>query len=115
VREEGGARTIEMMVGGFPLRLKGMARTSRPKPVNNIADLRKGMLDRPRAKPQWRCLIPFTHFVEAEGRKDAHMVQREGPADRRMGRTMSLEPISRNRRPLHGVCVLGCWCGLRAR
>lgn len=40
------------------------------------------------AKPRWRCLIPLTRFAEAAGPKgceDAHVVQREGPADRRLG------------------------------
>jgi hypothetical protein len=31
------------MVWGFPLRLKGMKPDSKPRPVNNIADLSKPM------------------------------------------------------------------------
>jgi putative SOS response-associated peptidase YedK len=54
---------------GFPLRLKGMSAPARPKPVNNIADLRKGIWIGLARKPQWRCLIPFTDFAEAEGPK----------------------------------------------
>lgn len=57
------------MTWGFPLRLKSMAPTSRPKPVNNIADLNKPMWKGLAAKPQWRCLIPLTGFAEAEGPK----------------------------------------------
>jgi hypothetical protein len=34
------------MVWGFPLRLKGMKPEAKPKPVNNIADLAKGHVDR---------------------------------------------------------------------
>lgn len=42
---------------------------SKPKPVNNIADMRKGMWSGLARKPQWRCLIPVTAFAEAEGAK----------------------------------------------
>jgi putative SOS response-associated peptidase YedK len=40
---------------------------SKPKPVNNIADLRKSMWVGLARKPEWRCLIPLTGFAEAEG------------------------------------------------
>jgi putative SOS response-associated peptidase YedK len=71
VREADGARVMQSMVWGFPLRLKGMAPTAKPKPVNNIADLRKGMWVGLARKPEWRCLIPLTAFAEAEGPKGA--------------------------------------------
>lgn len=67
VREEDGARVMQSMTWGFPLRLKGSKPESKPKPVNNIADLSKGMWIGLARKPQWRCLIPITHFAEAEG------------------------------------------------
>jgi len=69
VREEGGGRLLQSMVWGFPLRLQGMKPDSKPKPVNNIADLKKPMWVGLARKPQWRCLIPITHFAEAEGPK----------------------------------------------
>jgi putative SOS response-associated peptidase YedK len=69
VREQDGARTMQSMTWGFPLRLKTMAPTSKPKPVNNIADLNKPMWKGLAAKPQWRCLIPLTGFAEADGPK----------------------------------------------
>jgi putative SOS response-associated peptidase YedK len=69
VREVEGQRVMSSMVWGFPLRLKTMASTSKPKPVNNIADMRKGMWIALAKKPQWRCLIPVTAFAEAEGEK----------------------------------------------
>jgi len=69
VREENGERVMQSMGWGWPLRLKSMAPTSKPKPVNNIADLRKGMWVGFARKPQWRCLIPATGFAEAEGEK----------------------------------------------
>ena len=71
VREEDGSRVMQSMVWGFPLRLKGMKPDSRPKPVNNIADLQKPMWMGIARKPQWRCLIPLTQFAEAEGPKGA--------------------------------------------
>lgn len=57
------------MTWGFPLRLKGMKPDAKPKPVNNIADLKKGMWVGLAKKPQWRCVIPVTAFAEAEGAK----------------------------------------------
>jgi len=69
VREGDGGRVMQSMVWGFPLRLKGMSPTAKPKPVNNIADLQKPMWKGLAAKPQWRCLIPLTGFAEAEGPK----------------------------------------------
>lgn len=71
VREEGGKRIMQSMTWGFPLRLKGMSPTAKPKPVNNIADLRKNMWIGLARKPEWRCLIPVTAFAEAEGEKGA--------------------------------------------
>jgi putative SOS response-associated peptidase YedK len=71
VREVDGQRMLSAMTWGFPLRLKGMKPESKPKPVNNIADLRKGMWIGLARKPQWRCIIPATAFAEAEGEKGA--------------------------------------------
>lgn len=71
VREEGGERVLQSMVWGFPLRLKGMKPESKPRPVNNIADLTKPMWKGLAQKPQGRCLIPLTAFAEPEGVKGA--------------------------------------------
>ncbi|MDO7843563.1 SOS response-associated peptidase [Sphingomonas immobilis] len=71
VREADGERILQSMTWGFPLRLKTMAPTAKPKPVNNIADLAKPMWKGLAARPQWRCLIPLTAFAEAEGPKGA--------------------------------------------
>ena len=71
VREEDGRRILQSMAWGFPLRLKTMSLTAKPKPVNNIADLTKPMWKGIASKPHWRCLIPLTHFAEAEGPKGA--------------------------------------------
>jgi putative SOS response-associated peptidase YedK len=71
VREQNGIRLMQSMTWGFPLRLKFMKPESKPKPVNNIADLNKGMWVGLAKKPQWRCIIPGTAFAEAEGPKGA--------------------------------------------
>src|SRR3546814_12915532 len=42
---------------------------SKPKAVNNIADLRKPMWVGLARKPQWRCLIPLTAWAEPAGIK----------------------------------------------
>ena len=44
VRKESGERVMQSMTWGFPLRLKSMSPTAKPKPVNNIADLNKSLL-----------------------------------------------------------------------
>lgn len=69
VREAQGTRVLETMSWGWPLRLKGMKPEAKPKAVNNIADIRKPMWVGFARKPQWRCLVPTTHFAEAEGPK----------------------------------------------
>lgn len=71
MRQRDGALLLESMTWGFPLRLKSMGPTAKPKPVNNIADLRKSMWVGCARKPEWRCLIPLTGFAEAEGAKGA--------------------------------------------
>jgi putative SOS response-associated peptidase YedK len=69
VREENGRRVLQSMAWGFPVRFKTMSPSAKPKAVNNIADLAKPIWKGLAAKPQWRCLIPLTHFAEAEGAK----------------------------------------------
>lgn len=71
IREVDGDRILQSMIWGFPLRLAGMKPASKPKPVNNIADLMKSMWVGLARKPQSRCLIPVTEFAEAEGPKGA--------------------------------------------
>lgn len=69
IREEGGARVLQGMTWGFPVRLKGMKPESKPKPVNNIANLDSFTWRFIAPKPEHRCLIPLTGFCEAEGAK----------------------------------------------
>jgi putative SOS response-associated peptidase YedK len=51
----------------IPMRFKFMKPDAKPKPVNDIADLRKNAWSGLAKRPQWRCLIPVSDFVEAEG------------------------------------------------
>lgn len=71
VREDAGEGFIEQMNWGFPVRLKGMKPTSKPKPINNARDekLLAGFWKHWFVSPAQRCLIPFTAFAEAEGEK----------------------------------------------
>jgi putative SOS response-associated peptidase YedK len=71
VTETRGEREMRSMVWGFPIRLRTMKPESKPKPVNNIADLRKPMWSGWAGRPQSRCLIPMSAFCEAEGKKGA--------------------------------------------
>jgi putative SOS response-associated peptidase YedK len=59
------------MTWGFPVRLQNMKPGSKPKAVNNAADLSKPMWKGLAERPQGRCLIPMTEFAEAEGIKGA--------------------------------------------
>jgi putative SOS response-associated peptidase YedK len=59
------------MTWGFPMRFPTMKPGSKPKPVNNIADLSKNVWVGLARKPQWRCIIPLTAFAEAEGAEKA--------------------------------------------
>lgn len=71
IREVEGRRVLQSMTWGFPVRLKGMKPTSKPKPVNNARD-DKLMSTRSIWKPsfeQRRCLIPLSAWSEAEGEK----------------------------------------------
>ncbi len=71
VREQDGERVIQAMTWGFPLRLKNMKPESKPKPVNNIADLSSFMWKFVAPRPENRCIIPVTAYAEAEGLKGA--------------------------------------------
>ncbi len=67
VRQVDGARSVAGMTWGFPLRLKGMKPSSKPKPVNNArADKLDSFMWRYSFEER-RCLIPLTEFAEAEG------------------------------------------------
>lgn len=69
VREDAGQRIIQAMTWGFPMRLKFMKPDSKPKPVNNIANVDAFPWKFIARKTENRCIIPLTGFCEAEGSK----------------------------------------------
>ena len=71
IREADSTRQVASMNWGFPLRLKSMKPTSKPKPVNNARDdkLMTPFWRHWFETPAQRCLIPFTEFAEAVGPK----------------------------------------------
>jgi putative SOS response-associated peptidase YedK len=71
IRQIDGERAAQQMTWGFPLRLKSMKPESKPKPVNNARDdkLMTPFWKRWFVGTEYRCLIPFTAFAEAEGPK----------------------------------------------
>ena len=71
IREADGGRVLQSMVWGFPMRFASMKPGSKPKPVNNIADIAKFTWKALAQKPPSRCLIPLTSFAEPEGPKGA--------------------------------------------
>jgi putative SOS response-associated peptidase YedK len=69
VRVENGERHLQAMNWGFPVRLKGMKPTSKPKPVNNARDDKLLTFMWRDSFVKRRCLIPLTAWAEAEGPK----------------------------------------------
>jgi putative SOS response-associated peptidase YedK len=70
VREQAGELVMDAMSWGFPVRLKHMKPTSKPKPVNNARDDKLLTFWRQWfTNPAQRCLIPISAFAEAEGEK----------------------------------------------
>ena len=71
VRQKDGARVVQSMTWGFPLRLKSMKPESKPKPVNNVRTDKLDSFMWRYSFQDRRCLIPVTEFAEAEGEKGA--------------------------------------------
>jgi len=69
VREDAAARIVQSMTWGFPMRLKSMKPGSKPKAVNNIANVDAFPWKFIAGNPENRCIIPLTAFAEAEGEK----------------------------------------------
>lgn len=69
VRKIDGARHLQAMTWGFPVRLKNMKATSKPKPVNNARDDKLMTSFWRDSFEKRRCLIPLTAWSEAEGEK----------------------------------------------
>ena len=66
VREEGGARVLDHIPWGIPLALpsKTPGVKLKPKPITNVRNLTSSFWKSTLAKPEWRCLVPFTEFAE---------------------------------------------------
>jgi putative SOS response-associated peptidase YedK len=69
IREIEGRRALQAMTWGFPVRLKGMKPTSKPKAVNNARDDKLLTFMWRDSFEKRRCLIPLTAWAEAEGEK----------------------------------------------
>lgn len=69
IREQDGQRIVQAMTWGFPMRLRGMKPDSKPRPVNNIANIDAYPWKLIAHRPERRCIIPLTAFAEAEGEK----------------------------------------------
>lgn len=61
--------SLRPMTWGFPVRLKSMKPTSKPKPVNNARDDKLTSFMWRSSFESRRCLIPLTAWAEAEGPK----------------------------------------------
>ena len=65
VRKEGGERVLDVMPWGIPLAMKGKnGQPLKPKPITNVRNLSSGFWRSTIARPEWRCLVPFTSFAE---------------------------------------------------
>ncbi|RZK03377.1 MAG: hypothetical protein EOO76_02990 [Novosphingobium sp.] len=69
IRVDDGVRSLRAMNWGFPVRLKSMKPTSKPKPVNNARDDKLLTFMWRASFEKRRCLIPLTAWAEAEGKK----------------------------------------------
>ena len=65
VRKEGGERLVDAMKWGIPLAMRGAkGQPIAPKPVTNVRNLSSPFWKLTLARPEWRCLVPFTSFAE---------------------------------------------------
>lgn len=85
-----------------------MSPTAKPRPVNNIADLRKPMWIGLARKPQWRCLIPLTGFAEAEGPKGAKTRTWFTLKDQPIFAAAGLWRVSDEWGPVHSMVMTDC-------
>jgi putative SOS response-associated peptidase YedK len=67
VQQRDGVRTLEQMTWGFPVRLKSMKPTTKPKAVTNARDDKLATPFWEQSFAQRRCLIPATAWAEPEG------------------------------------------------
>lgn len=64
VREQAGARTLDVMSWGFPHTVTGKTGKPIEKPVTNVRNYTSSFWRSALANPERRCLVPFTAFSE---------------------------------------------------
>lgn len=69
VREEDGARVLELMAWGFPTQVQGKTKML-TKHVTNARNISSPFWKSAAANPARRCLVPFTRFAEPRPGKD---------------------------------------------
>ncbi|MCQ1839148.1 SOS response-associated peptidase family protein [Neorhizobium galegae] len=70
VFERDGLRTLRSVPWGFPRQTTDMRRDGEPPGrIGLVADLTNPMWEKTVVDPQYRCLIPITHFANPEGAK----------------------------------------------
>jgi putative SOS response-associated peptidase YedK len=67
VREQDGARRLDMMPWGFPHQVKGASGKMLDKPVTNVRNLNSPFWKSVLKTPERRCLVPVTDFCEMAG------------------------------------------------
>ncbi len=70
VIEKDGLRRLKLLPWGFPRRTSEMRRVGEPPGrIGLVADLTNPMWEQTVVDPQYRCLIPITHFADPDGTK----------------------------------------------
>ncbi|HYD11535.1 MAG TPA: SOS response-associated peptidase family protein [Allosphingosinicella sp.] len=71
IRKEAGRRVLDHLPWGIPLSMRGkQGQPLAPKPITNVRNLDSNFWRSTIAKPEWRCLVPFTSFAEPKPGKD---------------------------------------------
>ena len=64
VRQEEGARVLDVVGWGFPMQVRTAAGKATEKPVTNVRNLASPFWRSALKEPARRCLVPFTRFSE---------------------------------------------------
>ncbi|MFN3944344.1 MAG: SOS response-associated peptidase [Allosphingosinicella sp.] len=70
IRREAGERVLDCMSWGIIATVKGKSGKLLQKPVTNVRNLQSPFWRSTIAKPEQRCLVPFTAFAEPKPGKD---------------------------------------------
>jgi putative SOS response-associated peptidase YedK len=71
IRKQDGRRVLDHLPWGIPLSMRGkQGQPLAPKPITNVRNLDSNFWRSTIAKPEWRCLVPFTSFAEPKPGKD---------------------------------------------